>query len=84
MSRYQKKHYPLTPIMVINHQKKSATCRKLKIKYIIDLNVPSFVDLFRCTGNDMKMIIRLIKHDLRISAGAKQMYVLSGHSCVSD
>ncbi|XP_053379767.1 DNA ligase 3-like [Mercenaria mercenaria] len=27
----------------------------------------------RCTGNDLKMVIRLIKHDLRINAGAKHI-----------
>ena len=27
----------------------------------------------RSTANDMKMIVRLIKHDLRINAGAKHM-----------
>ncbi|KAL2713181.1 DNA ligase 3 isoform X1 [Vespula squamosa] len=27
----------------------------------------------RCTGNDLKMIIRLIKHDLRINAGPKHI-----------
>ncbi|GAB1605965.1 DNA ligase 3 [Argonauta hians] len=30
----------------------------------------------RCTGNDLKMVIRLIKHDLRINAGAK--HILDG------
>jgi len=33
------------------------------------------IDLSRCTGNDLKMVVRLIKHDLRINAGARQMYV---------
>lgn len=27
----------------------------------------------RCTGNDLKMVIRLIKHDIRINAGAKHI-----------
>nr|KAG5691523.1 hypothetical protein BaRGS_017736 [Batillaria attramentaria] len=27
----------------------------------------------KCTANDLKMVIRLIKHDLRINAGAKHM-----------
>ncbi|XP_061196299.1 DNA ligase 3-like [Saccostrea echinata] len=27
----------------------------------------------RCTGNDLKMFVRLIKHDLRINSGAKHM-----------
>ena len=27
----------------------------------------------KCTANDLKMVIRLLKHDLRISAGAKHM-----------
>ncbi|ELU08334.1 hypothetical protein CAPTEDRAFT_213234 [Capitella teleta] len=30
----------------------------------------------RCTANDLKMVVRLIKHDLRISAGAK--HILDG------
>lgn len=30
----------------------------------------------RCTGNDLKMVIRLIKHDLRINSGAK--HILDG------
>lgn len=30
---------------------------------------------FRCTFNDLKMIVRLIKHDLRINAGPKHMWV---------
>ena len=30
--------------------------------------------VFRCTANDLKMVSRLIKHDLRINAGARQMY----------
>jgi len=30
---------------------------------------------FRCTANDLKMIVRLIKHDLRINAGPKHMWV---------
>ncbi|CAH1775808.1 unnamed protein product [Owenia fusiformis] len=30
----------------------------------------------RCTGNDLRMVIRLIKHDLRINAGAK--HILEG------
>ena len=29
--------------------------------------------LIRCTSNDLKYIVRLIKHDLRINAGAKHM-----------
>ena len=32
-----------------------------------------FLIFSRCTGNDLKMVIRLIKHDLRINAGAKHM-----------
>lgn len=28
---------------------------------------------FRCTGNDLKCIIRLIKHDLKMNAGAKHV-----------
>ncbi|XP_038060939.1 DNA ligase 3-like [Patiria miniata] len=27
----------------------------------------------RCTGNDLKMVVRLIKHDLRINSGAKHI-----------
>ena len=27
----------------------------------------------RCTANDLKYIVRLIKHDLRINAGAKHV-----------
>lgn len=27
----------------------------------------------KCTGNDLKMVVRLIKHDLRINAGAKHI-----------
>ncbi|XP_067659530.1 DNA ligase 3-like isoform X2 [Haliotis asinina] len=30
----------------------------------------------RCTGNDLKMVVRLIKHDLRINSGAK--HILDG------
>jgi hypothetical protein len=29
--------------------------------------------IYRCTSNDLKMIIRLVKHDLRINAGPKHM-----------
>lgn len=29
--------------------------------------------LHRCTGNDLKCIIRLIKHDLKMNAGAKHV-----------
>lgn len=36
---------------------------KLKIKHLI----------CRCTGNDLKMIIRLLMHDLRINCGPKFM-----------
>jgi hypothetical protein len=32
---------------------------------------PSF--LYRCTPNDLKYIVRLIKHDLKINAGAKHV-----------
>ena len=28
---------------------------------------------FRCSAEDLKMFVRLIKHDLRINAGAKHM-----------
>jgi len=33
----------------------------------------SVVCLYRSTANDLKMLVRLIKHDLRINAGAKHM-----------
>ena len=33
----------------------------------------------RCTSEDLKYIIRLIKHDLRIFAGAKHMSVKHSH-----
>jgi hypothetical protein len=29
--------------------------------------------IYRCTSNDLKMIVRLVKHDLRINAGPKHM-----------
>lgn len=31
--------------------------------------------LHRCTSNDLKCIIRLVKHDLKMNAGAKHVYV---------
>ena len=44
------------------------------------IEIISFAKLFvvdRCTVNDLKMIVRLIKHDLRINAGPKHMCVIT-------
>jgi len=46
------------------------------LRTYLQLIMLSFSDLFRCTANDLKMVARLIKHDLRISAGARDMYAL--------
>ena len=40
-------------------------------QFILGLCV--FCDLGRSTANDLKMVVRLIKHDLRINSGAKHM-----------
>ena len=49
------------------------TARGLKgLEKILKQSLRSGV--FRCTANDLKMVSRLIKHDLRINAGARQMY----------
>ena len=50
-------------------------CSFLSTLLVIPWNL--HVDHFcRCTSNDLKMFVRLIKHDLRINAGAKHMWVL--------
>ena len=45
----------------------------------ISYNIDGF-NFCRCTSNDLKYIIRLLKHDLRINAGPKHVWVSRWHA----
>ena len=39
----------------------------------VNLKIKVTLIFFRCTANDLKFVIRLIKHDLRMNTGAKHV-----------
>lgn len=59
------------PLPIFVHVHTVCTCSSIIIIHLV--HAISSAPPARCTPNDLKYIIRLIKHDLRINAGPKHV-----------